>query len=126
MFDEDFVKIAEIFLSPNSSKEEITVVSEKCFLMLYKSTHLTNSLNELHYIRFHQKVVCSKAAVLPHALSPTSAAANYHRLRVHYQMMEWYGYIEFSAEEWGWEMKNGKLLPITIDRPPAPEMLLKL
>ena len=61
MFDsEDFVKIAEIFQSPNSSKEEITVAGEKCFLMLYKSTHLTNSLNELRYIRFHQKVVCRR------------------------------------------------------------------
>ena len=102
MFDnENFVKIAEIFQSPNSSEEEITVASEKCFLMLYKSTHLTNPVNELRYIRFHQKVVCSKAAVLPHALPPTSAAAKYHGLHVHYQMMEWCGYTEFSAEEWG-------------------------
>ena len=125
MFDnEDFVKIAEMFQSPNSSKEEITVASEKCFLMVYKSRHLTNSLNELRYIRFHQKV-CSKTAVLPHALPSTSAAAKYHGLYVHYQMMEWCVYTEFSAEEWGWEMKNGKLLPITTDRPPAPEMLLK-
>ena len=31
-----------------------------------------------------------------------------------------------NAEEWGWHLRDGKLLPVPTDHPPAPKTLLKI
>ena len=87
---------------------------------------LTESLNELCYIKFNQKIAGKKTAVLPQTLPPTFAAAKYHGWRVHLQVIEWSGVTGFNPEKWGWALKENKLLPISTDRTPAPSYLFEI
>ena len=60
-------------------------------------------------------------------LPPTSAAANFHSLRVYFQILEWKGSgDEISPLEWGWKKSDGKLMPVLTDLPPAPDELMKM
>ena len=79
---------------------------------------------------FSYKHVCEKVAtnvshVHPQTLPPTSAAAKYHSLRVYLQVQEWKG-NKLNQLEWGWEKREGRLMPVHTDLPPAPEELLKV
>jgi len=58
-------------------------------------------------------------------LSPTSTGAQYHSLRVFYQVQFWKG-NSLNAEEWGWKICNRSMVPISTDKDTAPQSLLKL
>ena len=121
-----FVEAAKVFGCEGSSKEQIEQATEQCFLLLYKAPPTVKSLDELRYIKFVKKVSGKGTAVLPQTLPPTSNAAKYHGWRVYFQVMEWSGVKGLIAEEWGWILKDGKLLPFTTDKAPAPKNLLKI
>lgn len=61
-------------------------------------------------------------------MPPTNEAAYFHGLRVHLQVIHWKllegGHLK--PEEWGWEIKDSRLIPIMSNKPVAPEMLLKV
>ncbi|KAK7491791.1 hypothetical protein BaRGS_00017047 [Batillaria attramentaria] len=62
-------------------------------------------------------------------LPPTSSAARYHSYRVYFQVQEWANLAEkgeLLPENWGWELRENQLLPVTMDLPPAPEVLLNI
>ncbi|KAJ8391936.1 hypothetical protein AAFF_G00084070 [Aldrovandia affinis] len=57
-----------------------------------------------------EKVATSTSHVQPQSLPPTSAAAKYHSLRVHYQVQQWKGTVdELLPQEWGWKESDGGL-----------------
>ena len=70
--------------------EQITSVSEKVLLHLYKGTDDDN-LDSLHYGMFCQKVASSRFHINPEFLPPTPAAAKYHSFRVFHQVRLWMG-----------------------------------
>lgn len=57
------------------------------------------------------------------SLPPTSAAAQQHINRVYYQVQTWLG-KDLQPEQWGWNLQNKILEPITTLLPPAPDELL--
>ena len=82
-------------------------------------------LNSLRYRRFCDKVSKGTAAEEPQSLPPTFASSMYHSLRVYYQVMEWKdACINMRPEDYGWNIVDGRYLPIQTDQPAAPSELL--
>ena len=50
---EEFVSEANTFQSQTATRDDITVASDKGFLLFYKANKLTESLNELRNIKFN-------------------------------------------------------------------------
>ena len=64
--------------------------------------------------------------VHPKCLPPTSAAAKYHSLRTYFQVQEWKEKNNLIPCDFGWNLRDGQLHPLTTDLPPAPSHVLKL
>ena len=127
---ERFQELADVFLSPASSKEGIISAGEKVIVDLYGGKP-TDTLNELRYVRYVQKMSTSKKAVQPSNLPPTASAAKFHSMRTYYQTYLWMNLAEepnsgLDPTSWVWEKKHGALLPILSDMPVAPEDLLNV
>ena len=73
-----------------------------------------------------EKVAVKGSAVLPHTIPPTSSSAGYHGYCVNYQVMESMGGHNIVPEDWGWTLKDHKLLPVTTNKGPAPKKLLEM
>ena len=107
-----FADIAETFLTPNKSCDEIEKVGEEAALILYKSTDL--NINSTRQRLLSEKVLKAKSFVKPEALPPTKSALRYHSLRCYLQLMEWLSVDMPNAEEWGWININEKYFPIIL------------
>lgn len=89
-----------------------------------------DSLNKLRYIRYNRQLAYSKAAAVDaRRLPPTHSAAKFHSLRTYFQVQIWKRLesekaMPLSAENWGWEVTDGMLLPVYTDAAVAPEHLL--
>ena len=70
-----------------------------------------------------------RGELTPQKLPPTERAAIYHSLRVHLQIIQWRNIgdegFHLTATDWGWELREGKLAPITTNIEVAPDSLLK-
>lgn len=106
-------------------QQQIIQAGEKALLTIYHGNQ-HESINSLRASLFIQKVACSKSAVEPCSLPPTTSATTYHTLRVYHKVQTWKG-EDLPPEEWGWKRNgNGQLQPISTDRSPAPQKLLNL
>ena len=63
------------------SKEDVIFAGDKALVLLYGDCY-AEGLDSLRYKRFCDKVSKSISPVDPQSLPPTSAAAEYHSLRV--------------------------------------------
>ena len=73
-------------------------------------------LDSLRYRRFCDKASKGTAAVEPQSLPPTFGSSKYHSLRVYYQVMEWTdACINMRPEDFGWNVADGRYLPILTD-----------
>ena len=121
---EYFREQASYFLHPDSTRKEIITAGEKALVCLLNGKH-DETLDNLRWSRFHQKVASSTISISPCTLPPTSAAAEHHSLRVYLQVQQWKG-MNICPEDWGWKMVDGKLLPVQTNRNPAPDYLLDI
>ena len=86
---------------------------------------LNDHLDTMRYQRFQELGTTRKKAIHPNMLPPTSAATKYHSLRVFHQVQQWQGNT-MSAENWGWELSEGRLKPVNSDFGPVPKSLLDI
>ena len=73
------------------------------------------------------QMITTTSALQPERLPPTTSAARYHSLRVHFQVCQWL-HLDLNIldpSKWGWKIEDGCLMPIKTDLPPAPECILK-
>ena len=75
---------------------------------------------------FVEKVAKTSMYIDPKQLPPTSDAAKFHSLRVFLQIHEWKGENALDPLEWGWEHVDTLFYPITTDREPAPDYIVKV
>lgn len=100
------------------------MAGEKLLLKVYGGKE-ESTLDQLRIKRFYQKISTSMKYVQPECLNPTSAAASYHSLCVYHQVQIWKGQ-ELDPTQWGWHVKNRKLMPVYTSKDPAPSNLLKI
>ena len=122
--NETFREQAEVFRSVNSSKDQVIADGEKAMTIVQKGK-LNYHLDTMMYPRFQELVTTRKKAIHPNVLPPTSAATTYHSLRVFHQVQQWHRNT-LPAEDWGWELSEGRLKPVKSDVGPAPQSLLDI
>lgn len=120
---EDFQNIAMVFSDPKSTVAEVTEAGKKAFGMLYNGKK-GQTLNDLRYTRFADKVKTAKSCIKVQSLPPTEAATYYHNLRVYLQTQIWLGNESLDPLEYGWKKVNQKFVPQTTDLEVAPMELL--
>lgn len=117
---------AKVFSNPQSLMAEVTAAGEAALVALYKGRS-GDKLDFLRLQRFHTRVSMSKSYVDPKVLPPTSAAAQFHSLRVYLQVHQWMGQRQdLKPEEWGWYIQGGQYLPVLSDKAAAPTELLEV
>ena len=121
---ETFREQAEVFRSVNSSKDQVIAAGEKVVTIVQKG-RLNDHLDTMRYQRFQELVTTRKKSIHPNMLPPTSAATKYHSLRVFHQVQQWQGNT-LPAEDWRWELSEGRLKPDNADFGPAPQSLLDI
>ena len=102
---------------------DIADMGEKVMLVLYGNKHY-DTLNEFRMFQYNLKVATSKNVVQAKSLPPTYNGAAQHSFRVYHQVQSWLG-NEKDPLQWGWKLKFGKLWPITMTQPAAPDSLLR-
>ena len=120
---EYFRKQAAVFRNEKAKKCDIIHAGENALVCLYNGKP-GEKLDTLRLEHFYQKVSSCTSFVQPHTLPPTSSSAKYHSLHVYHQVQQWNG-IDMKAEEWGWKVCDGKMLPLQTDLKPAPDYLLE-
>lgn len=120
---DEFQAIASVFSNSNSTVSEITEAGNRAIVMLYNGKP-GQSLTELRYNRFADRVSTSKSSIEVQSLPPTESATYHHSLRAYLQTQIWIGNDTLEAEKYGWKTVNHKLVPKTTDLSIAPPNLL--
>ena len=118
-----FQQCASVFNKINADKKHIIEAGEKAMILLYGGN--CESLDQLRYERFCQKVASSPMAIEAKSIPPTSAACKEHVLRVYLQVQEWKGQ-KLDPCKFGWKKQEDKLQAIPTLKPPAPKELLEV
>lgn len=91
-----------------------------CFLLaIYGAPQSERWIDNCRYCSFAKLTSQSKAVKCP-LFPPIFSAVQNHICRVCYQIQTWLG-KEIYPEQWGWELNNNILQPITTLLPPAPD-----
>ncbi|KAL8569811.1 hypothetical protein ACOMHN_006537 [Nucella lapillus] len=123
----DFREQTDVFIQPpvSDTKDKVTDAGQK---VLVDGGKQGDMLNTLRYVKYMQKLSTSSSAFQPSKLPPTAAAAKFHCFRTYFQVQQWMKLQEdtfqLNAEDWGWEVTGGMLLPILTDIAAASENLL--
>lgn len=120
-----FQQHAAVFTDETATKEEIETAGHAALLTLYNGRQVDN-IDHLRHERLCQKVATSSIFVHPQVLPPSASATKFHSFRVYLQVQEWMGRAGLIPTDWGWQMANGRLIPIETDLPPAPSALLNV
>ena len=117
---------AAIFDNPHSTPAQVDQAGEKALVAIY-SGKKTDSLNNLRYKKYCEKVSTNISQVDPKVLPPTTAAARFHSKRAFLQINQWKDSdCDLLPEQWGWKPTETGLHPIPTDITPAPPELLKV
>lgn len=118
-----------IFSCKTSTQSNVAKVGEHLLLKLYGSKCTTGGLDKQRHISYMRRVSrtsLTSAEFQLASLPPTSASARFHCLRAYLTIQQWLGNDDICPTDWGWELVDGKLLPIPTDQAPAPDRVLKI
>ncbi|ESO82567.1 hypothetical protein LOTGIDRAFT_169887 [Lottia gigantea] len=121
---EYFRNICKLFLKRDSTKAEVMAAGETVLVAVYGGLKY-ETLNELRYRKFREKVYTSNSQVTIECLPPTSDSAKYHVMRVYHQVQCWKD-NHLSSNEWGWTLLHQRYKAIKMKLPPAPDSLLQM
>jgi len=126
--DKAFQEGAKVFLQAHGDHQLTASTGERLLVTLYGGRE-DDTLDKLRLVKYQERVSKGSLQVQPKVLPPASAAARYHCFRMNYQIQEWACLgtnLKLMPEEWGWQLRHGKLFPTQTDIPPAPEDLLNV
>jgi len=91
------------FVESKNTQKKTIEAGEKALAFLYSNGKQQNHLNKLRHVKYVQKLSSSTSAVEPKRLPPTAAAAQFHSLRVYFQVQEWLSLATtvMNPLEWG-------------------------
>ena len=99
---------------------------ERAIVSLYNGNP-TDTLDELRFRKFSERVVLSTGFVYVHTLPPTSDASKYHSMRTFIQVQQWiHSDCDLDPNDWGWRVRDDRFEPCMADLPPAPDALLQI
>lgn len=111
--------------SETASVDDVCSSGVRILSALYGATD-NDSLATLRYAAFCNSSLSRR--FMAERLPLSESAAKMHAKRVHLQAVIWatLGKITLLATDWGWKLLQGRLTPITLDGPVAPENVLNV
>jgi hypothetical protein len=127
MGNQDLIeKVGKVFDVDSSN---VTKFGIQLLIRMYCGFEFEN-LDIMHYRKFASKVVSNSVSFLQvQTLPPTTAAADQHCKRTFYQVIELTKRdedLQLDPLDWGWTRSNGKLVPVKIRLPAAPDQLINV
>ena len=91
----------DVFLSPERTQDEVGEAGAKFFVTLYGGKTCYN-LTDLRYNKYIN-MAAKSTKIKPEVLPPTKKAAQFHSLRVYFQLHEWNNLNSevLKPEDWG-------------------------
>ena len=112
------------YTEPRSTPEDIVNVEKKVLAKVLWSHQIDiagqTSLNPVHSISRSSLSSGFKLESLP----PT-VAAEFHSCHAYLAVQQWIG-NNLCPTDWGWQYRDGSLVPLTTDRPVAPTRVLQI
>ena len=121
----------KVFDTPNATKkDDIASAGVTAMKSLYGESR-DISIDELNLQKFKTKVASMSliTQIEASSLPLTTAACHQHSMRVFLQVQTWMALDTqlFVSTDWGWQLKDDQMLwPVFMDKPIAPEDLLKI
>ena len=123
MKDSALGRCADLFMSPESTKDEIIEAGDLSMRIIFGGNSV-NILGELRYREYNKKVLKGTKALKAQVLPPSSGSSKQHSLRTFHQCMTWMSVL-LPPCEYGFKCINGRLRAIITEVDPAPLELLK-
>jgi len=119
--------LTETIGSPTAARIDIIAAGLKLLILLYGG-NTSDTINNLRYVTYMNLLATCKTQPNSERLPPSECAAQYHILRVHFQVIQWQSLmeVELNADEWGWKIENDMFVPIKTDIKAAPDDLLNI
>ena len=126
MKDPALGQCADVFMSPESTKEEVIEAghSGDLSMRIIFGGSSANTLGELRYREYKKKVLKGTKAVKAQVLPPTSGSTKQYSLRTYHQCMTWKS-VSLPPCDYGFKCINRKLRAIITEDDPALVELLK-
>ena len=119
-----FTEAVDVFSKRTATVEEVVSAGERAIASLYNGNP-TDTLDELRFRKFSERVALSTGFVHVHTLPPTSDASKYHSMRTFIQVQQWiHSDCDLDPNDWGWRVRDDRFEPCMADLPPAPDALL--
>jgi hypothetical protein len=118
-----------VTLSNNDATHEQAVQAGANLIRIIYEGAESDTLNKLRYQTYMNLTATSTHLLRPERLPPTNNAAHFHCLRAHLQTVIWQSLSTntlLNPTDWGWQIHEGRLVPIATDIDAAPEDLLKV
>ena len=114
------------FTEPPSSPEDIANVGARFFQKLYGAIRST-SLDTLRYTLYTRSVrqPSLSSGFKLESLPLTAADAKFHSYRSYLAVQQWIG-NNVCPPDWGWQYRDGSLVPLATDRLVAPTRVLRI
>ena len=123
--DGNFKTATATFMSCSANVDDVEKAGSSALIVMYNGRE-NDSLNNLRYQRFWEKTARRTIAVDPCSL-PSISSAKFHSFRVYQQVQVWLGHeTDVPPEQLGWHVREGGLVPIMTDKPPAPSQFLEM
>jgi hypothetical protein len=123
----EFWQAVDRFYTPDCRKADIVKAGERILLVLYGSDLTTDiNLDSMRIATYQGKSERQAKLIKAPTLPPTSDAAALHSLRCYLQVQVWIGNTTLEPSKFGFCVKNGRMLPITMQKPAAPDCLLDM
>jgi len=117
----------ETMMNDQATVDEVIAAGTQIMVKIYGGQS-GDKLDKMRYTAYCKMISVSLLRPQPQRLPPTERAAAFHCMRVHLQVARWKeleaNYMD--ALEWGWQLKDGRLIPIMTDLPAAPSDVLDL
>ena len=112
-------------LSESATADDVGMSGVRILTSLYGGKD-SESLGELRYKAFCNTSLSRR--FMAERLPPSESAARLHAKRAHLQVVIWasLGKTSLAPTDWGWSLTCGKLAPITLDGPVAPDHVLNV
>jgi len=126
--DSGISHLFSIMSCETASTTDVGQAGSHLVVLLYGGRVRVDSLNHLRYTTYMRLCTTSKGSICPEQLPPTERAMYFHSLRVHLQLIQWQCLSTdvLAANDWGWELSDGKFHPVKTDQPAAPDDLLRV
>jgi len=121
------ISLTDILGCEGASHQDIEKAGLQLVSLIYGGQN-SDTLNKMRFKSYMSMLSRGTRQPQPERLPPTEAACKFHVYHVHLQVVQWKSLMRspINPEQWGWQIKNGRYIPIATDVAAAPADMLRI